>query len=103
MESWSAVVPLDQTMMGLYYQALLPVSRTTRTVITAHCFPRSLAWPAERRAVYDVACSGSALAQVRPLSDIWQGVPLAALTFLTPCSQDLRILNVGRGSEQTLR
>lgn len=25
-ESWSAVVPLDQTMMGLYYQAMLPVS-----------------------------------------------------------------------------
>jgi len=25
-ESWSAVVPLDQTMMGLYYPAMLPVS-----------------------------------------------------------------------------
>lgn len=25
-ESWSAVVPLDQTMMGLYYPAILPVS-----------------------------------------------------------------------------
>lgn len=25
-ESWSTVVPLDQTMMGLYYQAMLPVS-----------------------------------------------------------------------------
>ncbi|XP_068435693.1 RNA binding protein fox-1 homolog 2-like isoform X4 [Clinocottus analis] len=26
-ESWSAVVPLDQTMMGLYYQAMLPGSQ----------------------------------------------------------------------------
>ncbi|MED6253978.1 hypothetical protein ATANTOWER_010890 [Ataeniobius toweri] len=26
-ESWSAVVPLDQTMMGLYYPALLPGSQ----------------------------------------------------------------------------
>lgn len=25
-ECWSAVVPLDQTMMGLYYPAMLPVS-----------------------------------------------------------------------------
>lgn len=25
-ESWSAIVPQDQTMMGLYYPAMLPVS-----------------------------------------------------------------------------
>lgn len=30
-ESWTAVVPLDQTMMGLYYPAMLPVSSTPRT------------------------------------------------------------------------
>lgn len=27
MERWPAPLPLDQTMMGLYYPAMLPVSR----------------------------------------------------------------------------
>lgn len=36
-ESWSAVVPLDQTMMGLYYPAILPVSSPAVNPRAAGC------------------------------------------------------------------